>query len=262
MSENVRCKKILSAKQRNAIELMVLGKSDTETAQAVGVDPRTLYRWRYQHPWFQAELNRQLTSRWKASLDRMQSLVPKAIDQLVAEIDQEKPGMAAVRRVLNFVGRVGKLLSFGPTSADAIIEQMVEHTRGRAEIDFRKTVSPLERAFLNKARGPQQIAQEEVEARDAVFEFLDRVLAEDEALTVTGDTTGGTVGDTTGDTVRQSTTVSARELAGYPRSESPEISRQGETDFLNRIAQQQSSRDSGLQENAGNGHRSSEEIAE
>jgi len=208
MPENARCKKILSTKQRNAIDLMLLGKSDTETAQLVGVDPKTLYRWRYQHPWFQAELNRRLTARWKATLDRLQALVPKVVDHLETEIN-EKSGMAAVRCVLNFVSRAGKLLTFGPTSADAIIEQMVEHTRGRAEIDFRKTVSPLERAFLNKARGPQQIAQEEEEARAAVFEFLDRVLAEDDALVTPADSTGGTVG--------QPTTVSARELAVIPQ---------------------------------------------
>jgi hypothetical protein len=181
MSQNVPSKKILSAIQRNAIDLILLGKSDIETAEAIGVDRRTIYRWRYQNPWFQAELNRQLSARWKATLERVQALVPKVVDHLETEINQ-KPGMAAVRCVLNFVAKAGKMLSFGPASADEIIEQLVEHTRGRGEIDWRKTVPPLERAYLDRNRSPEIIAEEEEDCRGAVYGFLNEVLALDDAL--------------------------------------------------------------------------------
>src|SRR4051812_3084964 len=38
---------LLSDKQHAAIELLLMGKSPGVTARAVGVDPRTLYRWRH-----------------------------------------------------------------------------------------------------------------------------------------------------------------------------------------------------------------------
>jgi len=49
--------KPLSIEQQNAIGLLILGKSDKEVAEAVGVNRTTIWEWRTAHPIFMAPLN-------------------------------------------------------------------------------------------------------------------------------------------------------------------------------------------------------------
>jgi len=48
--------KPLSIEQRNAIALLILGKTDQETADMVGVSRETVWSWRREHLVFQSEL--------------------------------------------------------------------------------------------------------------------------------------------------------------------------------------------------------------
>jgi len=43
--------------QLNAIDVLVLGKTDQETAKTVGVARETVNRWSNENPYFSAELN-------------------------------------------------------------------------------------------------------------------------------------------------------------------------------------------------------------
>ena len=72
----------LSGKQRQAIHLLIAGKSVTETAIAITVDRRTLQRWRSNNPHFQAEYNRQRTEIYESAQQRLHGLVHKAVDVL------------------------------------------------------------------------------------------------------------------------------------------------------------------------------------
>ena len=54
----------LSVEQLNAIDVLVQGKTDQETAQAVGVTRETVNRWRNDNPHFAAELNKQRKLIW------------------------------------------------------------------------------------------------------------------------------------------------------------------------------------------------------
>ena len=42
--------KPLSIEQRNAIDLLILGKTDQETADTVGVSRETVWSWHHEHP--------------------------------------------------------------------------------------------------------------------------------------------------------------------------------------------------------------------
>ena len=48
----------LSIEQQNAIDLLVQGKSDRETAEAIGVSRQTVNNWRNNDTVFIAELNK------------------------------------------------------------------------------------------------------------------------------------------------------------------------------------------------------------
>lgn len=69
----VKKKKVLTAKQRQAIEMLTCGKGYTfkEIAETVGINPKTLWDWRnlpeYTH--FQEALDKINTERWQAAED-------------------------------------------------------------------------------------------------------------------------------------------------------------------------------------------------
>jgi hypothetical protein len=76
----------LTLEQRNAIDVLVQGATDHETAEATGVNRVTVTKWRNHDPYFQAELNRRRTEVWGASVDRLRSLIPRALDALEHEL--------------------------------------------------------------------------------------------------------------------------------------------------------------------------------
>lgn len=72
----------LSVEQLNAVDQLVLGLSDREVAEKVGVARQTVTNWRLRHPGLQAELNRRRKEIWGSSGDKLRSLLPKALDRL------------------------------------------------------------------------------------------------------------------------------------------------------------------------------------
>lgn len=110
----------LSVEQLNAIDVLVHGKTDQETAQAVGVARETVTRWRNDNPHFAAELNKQRRVIWDTNHDRLRSLVRKAVDTLEAALDAED-SRAAVE-VLKAVGIYGQVEPpSGPENAELVL---------------------------------------------------------------------------------------------------------------------------------------------
>ncbi|AEH60601.1 hypothetical protein Mzhil_0736 [Methanosalsum zhilinae DSM 4017] len=97
----------LSVEQLNAIDLLVLGKTDRETSIAVGVTRETVTRWRNENPYFAAELNRQRKEIWQSSHDRLRGLVHDSVDELQRAI-KEGDTKAAIE-VLKAVGIYGNV---------------------------------------------------------------------------------------------------------------------------------------------------------
>lgn len=77
----------LSIDQLNAIDLLILGKNDTETAKIVGVSRQTVCDWRNNNLEFMRELSRQREALWGAAQDRLRSLVLKAVEVLERDMD-------------------------------------------------------------------------------------------------------------------------------------------------------------------------------
>ena len=79
----------LSIEQLNAIDFLIKGKTDQETAEAVGVTRETVNRWRNQHPFFKAELNRKRKEIWQTAHERLRSLAISAVEILEKALYQE-----------------------------------------------------------------------------------------------------------------------------------------------------------------------------
>src|SRR5689334_11629222 len=76
----------LSAQQRLAIHLFLLGKTDQQVADAVHLERSTITRWRLYHPLFQTELNRQRQALWLNHADRLRAMSATALDVIQSHL--------------------------------------------------------------------------------------------------------------------------------------------------------------------------------
>jgi hypothetical protein len=97
--------KPLSIEMENAIDYLILGKSDRETAEAVGVNRMTIWGWRHEHPLFMATLERRRAEVWRQPQERLRSLLHKAVENLAAAV--EDGDLKASVEVLKAVGMYG-----------------------------------------------------------------------------------------------------------------------------------------------------------
>ncbi len=126
----------LSVAQLNAIDLLVTGKTDQETAEAVGVTRQTVNGWRNANPYFQAELNRRRQDLWGVSVDQLRALLPRAVAVLAEELDggTDRAGVALSILRLGGLDRTKasqKLDTFlvGPTDPEAVIDAEIWRRR-------------------------------------------------------------------------------------------------------------------------------------
>jgi hypothetical protein len=108
--------------QLEAIDLLAAGKTIKETADQLGIPLMTVSRWRLYDPVFQAAMNQWRADIWSAGIDRLRSLVPKALDVLAQELDrQDSPNRCkAASQILQLVKpTVGA--TPGPTDPEEIL---------------------------------------------------------------------------------------------------------------------------------------------
>ena len=124
----------LSVEQLNAIDILVQGKTDQETALAVGLVRETVTRWRNDNPHFAAKLNKQRQLLWGTGQDRLRSLVNKAVDTIDAALDAGDTKAAV--ELLKAVGLYGQVKPpSGPVDAELV---MWEKAKEWASAEFNK----------------------------------------------------------------------------------------------------------------------------
>lgn len=123
----------LTVAQENAVDALACGKNDAETAEAVGVHRVTVTRWRLYSPHFQAALNERRQAIWAASLDRLRSLVPLALDAVANELtNAESPNRLQAAFGLLKLVPLAMAAPTGPTDSNEIVRQIVEEERKKA----------------------------------------------------------------------------------------------------------------------------------
>jgi hypothetical protein len=121
----------LTVSQENALDCLVGGMSDQETADAVGTSRQTISVWKNHLPAFQAELNRRRQAVWGASTDRLRSLVPKALTVLEGALDTSPDARVAldVLKLAGLADPAAPLGATGPTSEEAIVNAEILRRR-------------------------------------------------------------------------------------------------------------------------------------
>ena len=115
----------LTPEQQHAIDLLVLGKSDQEVADSIGVHRVTVTKWRNYDACFQAALNVRRRDVFSTSADRLRSLVPVAVEVLAAELNNPENGNRG-QLALSVLKAIGMAAGdIGPTTPEAVIERAV-----------------------------------------------------------------------------------------------------------------------------------------
>lgn len=100
---------ILSVEQMNAIELLALGKTDQETADAVGVTRQTVNKWRNHDSDFEVALNLKRQELWAGHADELRSHVSRALEVLAEDMEANdlRLRQAAAVQILRAAGMYG-----------------------------------------------------------------------------------------------------------------------------------------------------------
>ena len=115
----------LTTEQQAAIDLLVTGQTDQETADAVGVHRVTVTKWRNYDAHFQAALNQRRRDVFSVNADRLRALVPVAVGVLEAELNNPENGSRG-QLALNILKAIGMGAGdIGPTDPEAVIEKAV-----------------------------------------------------------------------------------------------------------------------------------------
>lgn len=116
----------LTIEQFNAIDLLVLGKTDQDVADKVGVNRVTVTKWRNYDIYFQAELNKRRKEIWNSSIDRMRALLPKAMERLEQEVDSEHGWKIALELIKLIKIESNHIKNIGHDDADKILNEKAE----------------------------------------------------------------------------------------------------------------------------------------
>jgi hypothetical protein len=99
----------LTVEQQHAIDLLILGHTDAEVAEAVGVARTTISEWRVRHPLFGATLEQRRAEIWRAPQEKLRSLASTAVDTLAGAV--QAGDLKASIELLKCIGMYGGLVN-------------------------------------------------------------------------------------------------------------------------------------------------------
>lgn len=183
----------LTIQQQNAIDILVTGCSDKDTADKVGVNRSTITRWRLYHPAFQAELNAQRAAVWGTAKEKLRSLIPEAVDILAQALhdpdneDRAKLALDLIKAVgaSNELDRVGSIDPEAIIKADATVSpfsmlsepqdyeirrresQLQAHLNGLTYGEFDATIEAMRESVEAEERARRKAARDAKKASQA-----------------------------------------------------------------------------------------------
>ena len=121
----------LTPEQLNAIDLLILGKTDKEVAETIGIGRNTISKW-YKNAFFIAELNVKRETLWIDSKLRLRALASEAVNVLTNGLhsSDEKIAITAAVHILKTVGLYDKegkgSITLPKTPEEAVWAQALE----------------------------------------------------------------------------------------------------------------------------------------
>jgi hypothetical protein len=118
----------LNPRQLQAIDLLLAGQRVHQVADAVGVTPRTITRWKNAQPEFMAEYNRRVAAHSSVTAARLRNMVDRALDQLetVMSSRDTKLKTSVSLRILSTMISRNLAHQHGPTQCADVIADFVK----------------------------------------------------------------------------------------------------------------------------------------
>jgi hypothetical protein len=161
----------LTGLQTSAIDLLVSGKNDRETAELLNLCRSTVTKWRLYDPVFQAALNQRRADIWGAGVARLQSLIPRALDILADALEKGlPPARVKAASIILTLAKLPLTAPTGPTDAAQIIEGLVKARINQKHAEDEKYMSREDQ--LTAMLGPPNRQRMEAEAERARVEIL------------------------------------------------------------------------------------------
>jgi hypothetical protein len=130
---NGQSRRELSEQQQAAVELLAAGKTDKEAARALNLPGDFVVKWRMHDPVFQAALNACRAEAWRAGIDRLRSMVPKALDALAEELNRaDNPERCKIALDILRLAKLTDIPPQGPEEPETIVRQAVNWERQQA----------------------------------------------------------------------------------------------------------------------------------
>jgi hypothetical protein len=122
-----------NAQQQTAVELLVAGKTDKQTAEILNLPTERVTKWRLYDPVFQAALNACRAEVWQASIDRLRSMIPQALDTLAGELNRaNNPDRCKVAMDILRMAKLPDIAPQGSADPETIVHQAVNRERQQA----------------------------------------------------------------------------------------------------------------------------------
>jgi DNA-binding CsgD family transcriptional regulator len=156
----------LTQRQQAAVELLLRGHSDQETAAQLGVDRGTIFRWRKSIA-FARELDRQRQLRFERAAHQMQSMVPTALAILQKQLESGDPrqSMRAASILLRFAtpGRLGTTNTADSLGGAAVSEKSA-HAQEKEHVD--DLIAYIEAPLPGQPGCPEEMSDDPEDSED------------------------------------------------------------------------------------------------
>jgi hypothetical protein len=128
-----------SEQQQAAVELLAAGRTDKDAASTLNLPADSVVKWRMHDPVFQAALNACRAETWRAGIDQLRSLVPKAIDALADELSRaDNPDRCKIALDILRLAKLTDISPQGPEDPETIVRLSVnrERQQARGALDY------------------------------------------------------------------------------------------------------------------------------
>ena len=159
--------KPLSIEQENAIDLLILAKTDQEVANAVGLTRPTIVGWR-ANPVFMATLNARRQALWQAAHEQLRAALGQAVANITGAVAEGNlKASIELLRILSSHGTVGA--PQGQTDPDAMVQADVARQADREGFSTNPMQDMLSSLVENQHPGRQARIDELVAAMRAPY---------------------------------------------------------------------------------------------
>jgi hypothetical protein len=148
--------KPLTIEQENAVDSLITGATDAETAVRVGVARTTISEWRH-NPLFVATVEQRRAEVWRAPQEKLRALAMKAVENLATAI--ERGDLKASVELLKCIGLYGTVALIGETDPETVLRQQVT-----AQVDRECPVDVMHEFLIDQTRPGWYARKQEIEA--------------------------------------------------------------------------------------------------